>query len=174
MLFAGTGRETYLRALARDCGVAVGSIQPEVAHLSEAGFLTKRRDGNRLYYRANTQHPLFPELQGMVHKTSGLKDVLAEALSPLKGIETAFVFGSLAAGREKAGSDIDLMILGSVGLRAIAPKLRPASEKLDREINPHIMSVKAWKSRRDNGDAFVSDVARKPKLFILGGPSELE
>ena len=50
-------------------------------------------------YSANRDCPVFEELASILRKTSGLVDVLAAALSPVKNrIILAFVFGSLARG----------------------------------------------------------------------------
>jgi predicted nucleotidyltransferase len=102
-----------------------------------------------------------------------LREVLAEALRGVKGIEAAFVFGSLAAGAGKGASDVDLFVIGDAGLRALAPVLRRATDSLGREINPVTMTAAEFRQRRGK-DAFVRDVLRKEKLFVKGGADELE
>jgi predicted nucleotidyltransferase len=173
LLFADAGRELHLRDLTRQSGLGLGTVQGELEKLSAADLVTSRRDGNRRYYRANADHPLFPDLQQVVLKTSGLREVLAEALRGVKGIEAAFVFGSLAAGAGKGASDVDLFVIGDAGLRALAPVLRRATDSLGREINPVTMTAAEFRQRRGK-DAFVRDVLRKEKLFVKGGADELE
>jgi predicted nucleotidyltransferase len=163
----------HLRDLTRQSGLGLGTVQGELEKLSAADLVTSRRDGNRRYYRANADHPLFPDLQQVVLKTSGLREVLAEALRGVKGIEAAFVFGSLAAGAGKGASDVDLFVIGDAGLRALAPVLRRATDSLGREINPVTMTAAEFRQRRGK-DAFVRDVLRKEKLFVKGGADELE
>jgi aminoglycoside 6'-N-acetyltransferase I len=68
-LFADTGREIHLRQLARQCGLAVGTIQDEITQLEKAGLLRSRVSGNRRYFRAHEGHPLFPEIHLLVLKT---------------------------------------------------------------------------------------------------------
>ncbi len=54
------------------------------------------------------------ELSGLLRKTAGVVEVLSECLEPLAGkIQVAFVHGSLATGAVKAGSDVDLIVIGS-------------------------------------------------------------
>lgn len=72
-LFAEPGREIHLRQLARQCGVAVGTLQDEAAQLLRSGLLQTRREGNRLFFRAHENHPLFPEIHRLVRKTLPLK-----------------------------------------------------------------------------------------------------
>jgi hypothetical protein len=173
LLFADPTKEFHLRELARLSRLSVGTLQSEVRKLSEAGLLNSRRDGNRLYYRANREHPVFPELQGLALKTTGLREQLADALAGMPGIEFGFIFGSQASGAVGAGSDVDLMVVGSVGLRALAPRLRPVTATLMREVNPHVLSRKTFVAKARAGDAFISNVLAAPKLWIKGGPDEL-
>ena len=130
LLFTDGARELHLRELARQSGLSLGTVQDELEKLTKADLLTDRRDGNRRYYRANAGHPLFPVLQEMVLKTAGLRDVLADSLTGVKGVKIAFVFGSLAAGAGKAASDVDLMVIGKAGLRELSPRLRKAAGQL--------------------------------------------
>lgn len=172
LLFAEEGRELHLRELTRQCGLSLGTLQTEVEKLRAADLLLARRDGNRLYFRANATHPLFTDLRQLVLKTAGLREVLAEALHAVPGIELAFVFGSLASGNGKAGSDVDLMVIGDAGLRALAPRLRKAAEQLGREINPVTMTAADF-ARDRTKKAFLRDVLAKEKLFIKGNNDEL-
>lgn len=173
ILFAAGDRELHLRELTRQSGLSIKTVQDELAKLSAADLVTSWRDGNRRYYRANASHPLFPDLRNLVLKTAGLRDVLAEALHGIKGVDVAFVFGSLADGTGKAASDVDLMVLGSIGLRQLAPRLRPATDSIGREINPVVMSPASFSSKMRNGDAFLKNVMAAEKLFIVGDPDEL-
>lgn len=172
LLFADASRQLHMRDLTRQSGLGLGTVQGELEKLSQADLVTSRRDGNRRYFRANASHPLFADLQQIVLKTAGLQDVLADALRGVTGVEVAFVFGSLAAEAGKAASDVDLLVIGDVSLRKLAPVLRGPGEKLGREINPVTMSAGEFaKGRAKN--PFLVDVLGKPKLFVKGGPDEL-
>lgn len=106
-------------------------------------------------------------------KTTGLTDILREALSDTL-IEIAFVFGSFATGKESVNSDVDLMIIGDIGLKFVSRLLSGVSEKIEREINPHVMTRKEYVSRRISGDHFVTNVLKGPKLFVKGDQNEFE
>jgi predicted nucleotidyltransferase len=173
LLFADPAKEFHLRELARLSKLSVGTLQAEVRRLSGTDLLTPRRDGNRLYYRANTAHPVYPELHGLALKTTGLREQLAEALAGVDGIELAFVFGSLASGTAGAGSDVDLLVVGGAGLRALAPRLRPVMAALGREVNPHILARETFIAKARSGDAFIANVLAEPKIWIVGGANEL-
>lgn len=158
----------HLRDIQRKSNLSIGSIQKEMAKLKKLDIVTSMRDGNRLYYASNASHPLYKEICGLVEKTSGVMQKLKEALSPIKGIECAFVFGSFAKGKEKSHSDIDLMVIGSVGLRTISSKLRKITLQTERETNPHIYSMRSWKEKLKKQEHFITSVMNEQKVFLIG------
>src|SRR5690554_4030371 len=107
----------HVRELERMTGIPAGSLHRELKALFEAGLLSRSRQGNQLRYCANRSSPIFEELAGIFRKTAGLADVLREALKPLADrIAVAFVFGSMATGIQRTGSDVDIFIIGRVSL----------------------------------------------------------
>jgi predicted nucleotidyltransferase len=171
LLFGVTGTPLHTREIQRRSSVTLGAVQQELRKLVRLGLITGNRDGNRVVYRANREHPLFVEIHHMVLKTSGLADVLREALND-PGIRWAFVFGSIASGEEKAGSDIDLMVIGDIGLRRLSGMLSGATEKVGREINPHVFTEREFLRRKRAREHFVTRVLESPRLIIVGDGRE--
>ncbi len=172
LLFGIDDRGYHLRELARQSGLALRTVQEELARLTKAGLVRTRRDGNRLCYEANKENPVYGDLRNIVLKTAGLVGVLQRALD-VKGIELAFVFGSLATGNARPDSDLDLMVVGSVGLRQAAQLLSGLAEKLGREVNPHVLTRQEFLSRKKAGDHFISAVLASPRLYVIGSGNEL-
>ena len=75
----------YLRELVRHTGGAVGAVQRELGQLTAAGLVRRDVRGKQVYFQANQEAAIFPELQGLFAKTAGLVDILREALVPLAG-----------------------------------------------------------------------------------------
>ncbi|MGE3434942.1 MAG: nucleotidyltransferase domain-containing protein [Blastocatellales bacterium] len=173
LLFGVAPCELHVREIERQSGLADATVRQELRRLSRLGVVESRRDGNRTYYRANIRHPLYPDIRGLTLKTSGLAGVLREALTH-PGIRLAFVFGSMAAGAEKAESDVDLMVVGAVSLRQLSKLLSGVSAKVGREINPHVLTAEEFVRRKKARDHFVSAVSGAPKLFVIGSEDELE
>jgi predicted nucleotidyltransferase len=168
-------RSYYLREIARLTATVPGTLKREMDKLLEVGLLTVKKVGNQNHYQANRDCPIYEDLSNVLRKTSGLSDVLIAALLPLsEKIQSAFVFGSVASGKVNAKSDIDLMLIGEVTYAEVVLLLHPLQEQLGREINPKIYADKEWsKLVKDNG-AFVHDVLRKQKLFIIGNEQQLQ
>lgn len=173
-IYRDPAREWYLSDLARKIGVTPSSLQREVVRLVQAGILRRRDDGNRAYYSAETESPLFGDLHGLILKTAGLRDALAESLEPFRArIKVAFVHGSFARHEERPGSDIDLMVIGRVGLAELAPALKKTEAVLLRPINPSIYTPKEIAAKLAAGHHFLETVMRGEKLFVVGGKDEL-
>jgi DNA-binding transcriptional ArsR family regulator len=167
-------REWYLSDLARHIGVSPSSLQRELASLVDAEILRRRVDGNRVYYRAEADNPIFGDLRGLLLRTAGLKDVLAECLEGLRSrIDVAFVYGSVAREDERASSDIDLMVIGDVGLSELAPALKDAEARLLRPVNPSVYRAEEVVEKLRAGHHFLGTVMGGPKLFIVGGEDDL-
>lgn len=162
------------REIARRTGLPSGTLTRELARLAGAGILKAERRGNQLLYQADDGCPVFQELASILRKTSGLADVLAEALAPVRDrIRVAFVYGSLARGLEREGSDVDLMIVGDIGFGDAVGLLHPAQETLAREINPMVYGPEEWARKLRAPDSFLRDVLGKPKIFVVGTEHEL-
>jgi DNA-binding transcriptional ArsR family regulator len=172
LLFQRLDAELYLRELQRRSGVSIRPIQQELNKLSKIGLVNLRHDGNRTYYSANASHPLAPEIRGLVEKTSGVPAILEAALTG-DGVEIAFIFGSVAAGTARPASDLDLFLIGEVGLRRAVKSLSTAVARIGREINPHVMTREEFSRKLRRGDHFVSSVMRSKKTFVIGNEDEL-
>jgi uncharacterized protein len=169
----GTGEQEYhLREIQRRAKLAIGTVQQETAKLEKLELIIRQQDGNRTYYKANIGHPLYREIHNLVLKTIGLADILRTALS-IDAIKIAFVFGSFAGGTEKSDSDIDVFIIGDISLRTVSKVLKEPSLKIGREINPHVMTLKEFVTRKTEKEHFVKNVIDSPKLMIIGTENEL-
>src|SRR5919197_3922557 len=121
----------YASELARVLKLPKTSLQRELVNLVQAGVLRKRTEGRHVYYQADPESPFLPELQGLMAKTAGIKDVIREALAPLAPrIAVAFVYGSVARAQELSTSDVDLMVIGDAGIKDLALPLRKVRERL--------------------------------------------
>lgn len=172
ILFGMDSNEYHLREIQRRAKLAIRTVSQEAKKLEKIGLIQKRQDGNRTYYHANKDHPLFATIHDLVLKTSGLAEILQKSLLT-KAITFAFVFGSIAAGKENAESDIDLFIIGNIGLRAVSKLLKEPGQKISREINPHTMTIEEFIRRKNEKEHFVASVLESPKLMIIGNEDDL-
>lgn len=175
LLYAQPDKSFYTKEILRLTGMGVATIKRELDRMLAAGILRMTKIGNQHHYQANPACPIYGELIGIVKKTFGITDVLRLALSSLsRKIVWAFIFGSVASGKETSASDIDLMIVGDVDFSEAIGALYLAQEALGREVNPKIYRKAEWMQMRKKNDAFIREVLAKPRMDVMGNTSELE
>ena len=175
LLLLHPDRTLHVREIARLTGTTAGTLNKELTRLHGAGLLERERVGNQVRYAANRASPVFTELAGILRKTVGLADVLADALAPAAdSISSAFVFGSIARASESEGSDVDVMLIGTLGFAAAVQLLYAAQATLGREVNPKVYSLSEWRAALKAKDPFVTEVLAQPKIFLIGNDDELE
>jgi len=172
LLFGGLAEELHVREIQRRSGLNDSTIRQELKKLTDLNLISGRKDSNRIYYSANKENPLYRDIQSLVIKTSGLVDVLKASLKDER-IKIAFVFGSIPKGEVKAGSDVDLMVIGEIGLRGLSSLLSGVSEKIGREVNPFALSRTEFRNRVKDKEHFLSSVLRSPKVFVIGNENDL-
>lgn len=137
----------HVREITRLTHTAPGTLNRELVKLTEAKVLIQQASGRQIYYRANRDLSVFEELVSILRKTSGLVEVLANALMPFSDqIKAAFVFGSVGRGTENIGSDVDVLIIGDISFGQIIAACYPVQEMIGREINPKVLQQKEWKN----------------------------
>jgi len=165
----------HVREIARLTGILAGSVHRELAKLAKADVLIREMSGNQVYYQANRNCIIYEELVSILRKTSGLVEILAEALMPLKSnIKVALIFGSIASGTENARSDIDVLIIGNADFNYVVTALYPTQAILKREVNPKIYTVDEWQKLVHNNSAFAEQILKKPKLYIAGDLDDIK
>ena len=165
----------YLSELADVLHTGPSSLQRELAALVQSGILEQRRDGRRRYFRAETQSPVFQNLQSIFEKTIGLIPTLTIILRPFeRRIASAFLYGSVARGEERATSDVDLMVIGKVGLADLIPALQKAEMRLGREINMTNYSVDEFREKVAQGNHFLASVLKGSLQFVKGEQRDLD
>ena len=132
----------------------------------ESGLLKEQRIGNQRRFAANPGFLLYPELRKIALKTVGLSQPLARALTPLADqLQEAFVFGSVAAGKDTSDSDIDLVVVGDVDLFIVSPLLDPVEQELGRPIHVNIYRMDEWAS---DGDPVLQAIKNGPRIDLMG------
>lgn len=172
ILFGLDSVELHLREIARQSGLTIGTIRQEAEKLKRLSLILKRKDGNRAYYRANKKHPLYDLINKMVLRTFGVIGVLEQELKDFD-LEFAFIFGSVASGKNRLESDVDLFLIGNTSLRAVSSTVSQASLKIGKEINVHVMKPEEFRRRKLDGEHFVTRVLETPILMIMGNEDEL-
>ncbi len=159
-------REWTLTELAGRVGASVATAQREADRAEHAGIIVSRRLGNTRLVSA-ARSPLTEPLTELLLRSFGPRQVLAEELAGVPGVEMAYVYGSWAAryvGQEgRAPNDIDVMVIGKPDRDALDEAAQRAAARLAREVNVTVRSSKWWET---GDDAFHREITRRPLVAL--------
>ncbi len=167
-LFSHPGEDFHVRFLASKLGEPVGTTGRELIRLQKSGILSSLRVGNQKRYALAKDFPIIEDLRGIFLKISGAGAELREALEKIPGLELAFIYGSYASGEAEPASDIDLMVVGNVSDRQLAPAVARAERRLKREVNYTLFTRGAVEKRVGKEGDFVHEVFSGPRLLLIG------
>ena len=174
LLYSHVDESFYFRQIARITGIGQGAVQRELKNLSEAGIIRRTVRGRQVYYQADPKCPVYAELKSLIIKTVGVGDALKAALTPLTDhITVAFLFGSLARGGERSGSDADVMVVGDVTFAKVVNAFSRVQDKIRREINPLVYPPEEFRSKLAADHHLLKNAVEGPKYFLIGDEHEL-
>jgi len=175
LLFGQPDRRFQSAEIIRLAASGTGAVQRQLERLAEAGLVEITWDGRQKYYRARRDSPIFSELHGLAVKTSGIVGPLRTALAPLEGrIVLAFVYGSVAEGRDRADSDFDVLVVSDdVSYPDVYAAFEGIEASLGRRVEPTVLTRREWHWKRKLEDSFVARVLASPKLLLIGRPDDL-
>jgi DNA-binding transcriptional ArsR family regulator len=146
-LFLNPQVSCYLRELASEFKVSPNAIKGELDSLSNAGYLEKEQSGRSIYFRANTNHPFFPEISSMVRKTLGIDRLVDEIMISLGRVEAVYILDDYAQGRDSG--IIDLLVVGDIDRDRLENLRRITETKINRKIRTMTLSADEFEQDRN-------------------------
>lgn len=146
-LFLNPDVSCYLRELATEFGVAPNAVKEELDNLTEAGYLQKKKQGRSLFFRANTLHPIFPELHSIVKKSLGIDRVIEEVRAELGDVQAVYILDDYALGKDSGL--IDLLIIGKVRDERLRDYVRITEAKIKRKLRVLVLGVDEFEQSQE-------------------------
>ncbi len=156
-LFFNPQTKSYLRELAKEFDISTNSVREELNQLKKTNLLKSEKNGRQVYYMANTNHSLFPELKSMVSKVMGIDQVIDSIVRRLGDLERAYLIDDYAEGKDTG--IIDLLLVGDID----EYHLNDLSRKTERYIKRKIRSLVLGK---DEFESFHAKMKNRPWLLI--------
>lgn len=166
--FVNADKGFYLRELERILKHSVGNIRRQLIKFEKAGLFYTSRRGNLVFYHLNKSFHLYQELKSIVTKTVGVTGILKKALTEIKGIKLAFIYGSFAKGSENEKSDIDICVVGKIDTYKLSNVINSIENKLQREINYTLFSENEFNKKSNEKGGFVNLILNE-KIMLLKG-----
>lgn len=156
-LFLNPDRRAYLRELAAEFGASPSQVRNELAQLTASGLLTGEKLGRQIDYRANTDHPLFPELHSMVKKALGMDHILESMLSRLGNLDIAFLLDDYAEGKDSG--IIDLCLVGNIDQENLRDLTQKSERYLGRKIRVLVLT-------HDEHQRMSESLQKRPSMIL--------
>jgi hypothetical protein len=156
-LFFNPKTSSYLRELAKEFGVSTNAVREELNQLTKTNLLKSEKNGRNVYYMANQDHPLFPELRSMVSKVIGLDQVIEGIVNRLGDLEQAYLIGDYAEGKDTG--IIDLLLVGDINQH----HLTDLSIKTERYIK---RKIRALVLTREEFDELLPRLGNRSRVLI--------
>ena len=128
----------YLRELAKEFNVSTNAVREELNQLTKTNLLKSNKNGRSVYYSANPDHPLFPELKSMVSKVMGLDQVIDGIVTRLGDLEAAYLLDDYAEGKDTG--IIDLLLVGNINQYHLNDLSRKTERYIKRKIRSLVLS----------------------------------
>jgi predicted nucleotidyltransferase len=174
LLFGNPARAFYTREIVHAAGGGTSQVQRELDRLARSGLVRRERRANQVYFQANSEAAIYPELVGLVTKSFGIADILREAVAPvIERVSVAFIFGSVARNEQHATSDIDVLVIGDSLLSDFDEGIRRAESRLGRQISVTLLDRMDYRKRLRARDHFLTNILSSPKIFLIGDAKTL-
>ena len=174
LLFGQPDRSFYMRQISVIAGTGASQVQKELDNLTRAGLILREPKGNQVWFQANPQSPIFPELKSLVAKTFGIADVVRETLAPFaRKISIAFIFGSVARGEHDSASDVDVLVVGQIAPSKLAPAQIGLHEVLGRRVSFVVYDEAEFHKHIAQRDPFLGKVLSQQRIWLVGTESNL-
>ncbi|HPT65808.1 MAG TPA: hypothetical protein PK257_00665 [Candidatus Woesebacteria bacterium] len=174
ILFSNPREIYYVRQLVRLVEEEINSVRRELDNLKKTGIIESEWRGNRLYYWADKQSPIFYDLLVLANKNSGLGLKLQhknETLSPIKLVLYNYKF---AVGEKRSEDGVDLIIVGDLfSLKEVDLLIKQEEEIRGHEINYMVMDKNEFQMRKQKRDQFIVDFFLSCPIVIIGSSSEI-
>ena len=157
---------SHIREISRELKIPVSAVKREVDNLIALNILSLFESRISL----NKKCSYLESLKNIFVETDCILYPIKEALKN-EEIQYAFVFGSFANGSFNIESDIDLVVISDKNLFELTKLLKPAENKINREINPVAWDLKSFNKKKNTG--FVKDIFSKKIMMVIGGENEL-
>lgn len=165
-LFEEPGRELHLRGLAAAAAVDSGNAHRMLKKLVDAGVCEQVAGVPYARYRARQDSPFYPELTRLFSHGWALMNAIREVAQGLQG--TVAIYGSVARGEDRTGSDVDVLLIGPMSTIMAQAAFKPVAREHGRRINANAVTEKDLVAQLAAGSVFWRDVLTGPLILLKG------
>ena len=165
--------DLHIRELTRRIKTEVNAVRRELENLESIKLVVRVPRGNRVFYSINREHPLFPELLGLIGKEYGLGKKLLSSYKSLGDVKFVSLRRGFIEGLRSKNKEVDLLIIGKIDMGKAERLITEEEEKLKTEINFSVLNSEELNFRKERKDPFIMGILLTPKVMLIGSEEEL-
>jgi hypothetical protein len=149
--FLNPGSKAYLRQLESEFGESSNAIRLELNRFEKANLLTTSTTGNKKFYRANTHHPLFPDINNILMKYVGFDQIVDKVVRKLGDLKCAYIVGDFAQGRDTNIIDL-IFVCDGIDREYLARLIEKVEKLINRKVRYVIFDEEEFKNYATNNN----------------------
>jgi len=114
-----------------------------------------------------------PFVSPFVCSSSSFEDPLNESRGNWDAGSLHGIYGSIAKGRERRASDVDVMVIGEASFAETSDALARTQSAIGREVNPSVYPRAEFCAKLGAKHHFLRSVLKSEKIFLIGNQREL-
>lgn len=147
-LFLNPGNSAHLRGLAEDFGESTNAVRLELNRFEEAGMVVSQTSGNKKLYKANNNHPLFPDINNILLKYIGIDKVIDIVIHRIGDLEQVYMTGDYAMGKDSG--IIDLIFVGTLDKQYLLNLVEKAEKLVSKKIRYITYTAAEWQEQEED------------------------
>lgn len=163
----------HVREIVRRVDEEINAVRRELARMEKYNMVASEWRANRRLYRFRKDYKYFPELLGLVVKSTGLGGNIISNQGRLGRIKYAMVASRFVKNEASGNEDVDVLIVGQIVLPELQSIIADEQAKREREINYSYMDEAEFNFRVRRRDPFILRVLVQPKIMLIGDESAM-
>ena len=136
--FLNSKTTSYLRGLETEFGESSNAIRVELNRMEKANMLLSFNKGNKKYFQANHDYPLFDEIHNILRKHIGIDKIIEQIVARLGDVQEVYLAGDFAKGVNSGV--IDLILVGDIEKPYLIQLISKTEGMISRKIRYLIYS----------------------------------
>lgn len=158
----------HVRDIVRRVSEEINAVRRELARMEKFGMVSSEWRANRRFYRFKKDYKFYPELLGLVAKSTGLGGGIIKSKQSLGRVKYAMMAVRFAKNEVSGAEDVDLLVVGQIVLPQLQSLVADEQAKREREINYSFMDEPEFNFRVRRRDPFIMKVLVQPKIMLIG------
>jgi predicted transcriptional regulator len=165
LLMTNPEKSYFVREIARKVHEHINSVRRELHLLTEMDLVAATGEGQKKYYRAQTEHSLFPELKALVFKGEVFEE--RRLLSQIEDSGRIYLLVLAGFFVNQVDAPTDILIVGSINRPKLERLMRTFQEHFDREIHYTVMTRQEFEYRHSLTDRFLYGILSGPMITVI-------